>query len=450
MSAAATTARPVGQLPDSAGQRLTIESVSADGAHILLTKRNSSPGETLWALDATTGTSRQLTALPLWGRYSQSPAGDWAAWVAKPSARSCPQPVDVGRTDGSEPPRRLVLPDAEARLAVNGLTVGADGRVIARVGPCKDGRESRASRAILTADPGSTRFRVLARSRSSYSRWPVSQDGRVFAVCAPVVRGKSTWTSQVTVVDSRNGLSVRHARLSTNRPGGPECLASNAGTATMMVIRARKAAHRYTNVGVTVGGHGTPRFSLPGGTRDHGIGLETISPDGTQVATRFDVPQATVIHTTTGRYSRAFRPRGGSAGFVHTDGIPLVRWSPFAPVVALTRHDGSVLIFNPRTLRTTRVGRVASHRGGIRTCFLPSGRVLLAAQPDRRLPRQQLFVTDTRRTRALRIDTSAIGTVTSVSCDAAASGKVFAASADTGLVYEMAANAIDGSPSSPG
>ena len=450
-SAAATTARPIGQLAESAGKQLTIESVSGDGRHVLLEQRSSSPGdpgETLWALDATTGASRQLAALPLSGRYSQSPAGDWAAWVTKPSARSCPRPVHVARTDGSEPPRRLVLPGAYARYAVNGVTVGAGGRVTVRVGPCRNGFEPSESRAILTADPGSASFRVLASSRSGYSDWPVSQDGRVFAVCAPVVRRKSGWTSQITVVDSRDGLSVSRARLSTNLEEGPYCVASNAGTATMMVIRARKAAHRFTNVGVTVGGRGTPRFSLPGGTRDHGIGLEAVSPDGTQVVTRFDVPEATVIDTASGRYSRSFRPPDFGGTWTHTalQGMPALPWSPFAPAVVVPAR-GSVGMFDPRTQKTTRVGRVVPRFGGLRTtCFLPSGRVLLAAVPDRRLARQELFVTDARRARALPIDSSAIGTVTSISCDAAAAGKVFAASADTGRVYELAANDIDGSP----
>jgi hypothetical protein len=417
----------------------------------LLTKAAPSSGGTLWALDATTGTSRQLAALPLGGRSSQSPAGDWAAWVTRTSERSCPRRIAVGRTDGLEPPRRLVLPDAYTGSAVNGVTVGAGGRVTVRVGRCDDGWEPSASesRAILTADPGSTSLRVVASSRSSYAEWPVSQDGRVFAVCAPVARTKSTWTSQVTVVDSRNGLAVRHARLSTNVVSlGPECIASDAGTATMMVIRARKAPHKFTNVGVTVGGRGTPRFSLPGGTRDHGIGLGSVSPDGTQVVTRFDVPQATVIHTTTGRYSRSFRPPdfGGVWTSIGLDGTPDLPWSPFAPGVVVPAR-GSVGIFDPRTLKTARVDRVVPRRGSLgKPCFLPSGRVLMASVPDRRFAPQQLFVTDIRRTRALRIDTSAIGTVSAVSCDAAASGKVFAASADTGLVYEMAADAIDGAP----
>jgi hypothetical protein len=217
----------------------------------------------------------------------------------------------------------------------------------------------------------------------------------------------------------------------------------------MMVIRARKARHMFTNVGVTVGGQGTPRFSLPGGTRDHGIGLEAVSPDGEQVVTRLDVQEATVINTRTGRYSRAFRPPpyGGTWSFTGVDGMPLLPWSPFAPAVVLTSR-GSVGIFNPRTLKTKRVGRVLSPRGGgmRTTCFLPSGRVLMASVPDRRFARQQLFVTDIRRTRVSRIDTSAVGTVTSMSCEAAGSGDTVVVATSAGALYAVAASTIDGSP----
>jgi hypothetical protein len=290
---------------------------------------------------------------------------------------------------------------------------------------------------------------LVAQSRSGYATWPVSQSGRVFALCAPVRTTKSRWTSEVTVVDTRAGLKVRRSRLATNVTSqGPECVASDAGTATMIVIRARKAPHKFTNVGVTVGGAGTPRFSLPGGTLDHGIGLEAVSPDGRQVVTRFDVREATLINTRTGRHSRAFRPRPGSqGGFPRFGGMPLSRWSPFASALVFPGTSGSAVTFDPRTLRFTRLGPMVGRRfGALRICMLPSGRILFGAHADRREAAQQLFLTDDRRTRVSRIDTSALGTVTSVSCEAAGSADTVAVATSSGALYAVAASSIDGSP----
>lgn len=294
---------------------------------------------------------------------------------------------------------------------------------------------------------------MVARSRSGYAEWPVSQDGRVFAVCAPIRRGRHRLVAKVTVVDARQGLSVDSARSTTNITDlGPDCVASNAGTATMTVIRRRKARRKFTTIGVTVGRRGTPRFSLPGGTRDHGIGLETVSPDGKQVVTRFDVPEATVIQTVTGRHSRAFRPsRGGWIGFPLAgvwEGVPAITWSPFAPAVVKVGRR-AVEVFNPRTFRSSRLLRITSHRGGARPCFLPSGRVLVAVSRDVESPRQELFVTNRQRTRVKRIDTGQLGSPSSVSCEAAGiAGKVFVATT-AGRVFEVTAEAIDGSPFVP-
>jgi hypothetical protein len=393
-SAAATTARPVGQLPDSAGQRLTIESVSTDGARVLLTKAGSSPGVTLWTLDTTTGVSRQLAALPLWGRYSQSPAGDWAAWVTKPGARSCPRSVDVARTDGSEPPRRLVAPDAYARMAVNGLTVGAGGRVTVRVGPCEDGREPSDSRAILTADPGSTMLRVLAHSRSNYSDWPVSQDGRVFALCRRTKVAGLRAVAELTVVDSGAQLEVSRARLPYRyAPLGPACVASDAGTATMTALRRRpgvgeKAKLRdYRVAGVTARGDRSPRFELPYGVAIPNAGLEAASPSGDEVVTGFSTfgTTAIVIRTATGRHSRPFRtPTDGlyatpSSGGQFTLGQPMLPWDPFAPAIVAFGGQGrrgfAVRVINPHTLKTSRAATLPADPRADRTraCFLPPG-----------------------------------------------------------------------------
>lgn len=437
--AMASEARRIADVPATDSPLDAIANVSADGQRVLV----SAAGSTLSA-DAATGGATELPRAAL-RQSSQSPSGEYVVWNS--SGTRCRTQLRVGRSDALAAARVVETPAAYARYGIDGITVADDGRVLARVGPCRDGSVGD-PRAILSAAPDASRLEPVARARGSFADWPVSQSGRVFAICVPVRRSRSQWTSEVTVVDVRDGLKVRRARLSTNTTGlGPACVASDAGTATMMVIRRRKAPHKFTNVGVTVGGRGTPRFSLPGGTLEHGIGLDAVSPDGSQVVTRFDVDEATVINTRSGRYSRAFRPTDGGAGFVVFNGMPLMRWSPFAPALVITRSDGWALSFNPRTLRTTRLGRVVRGRfGGIRPCFLPSGRILLAATPRRSEALQELFVSDPGRRRVSRIDTSALGTVTSVSCEAAQSADAVVVATASGALYSVAASSIDGSP----
>jgi hypothetical protein len=438
-TATASEARKIANVPASDGGSAGIANVSADARRVLL-----SAGGGIVSADTTTGMVAELPGAAL-GRSSQSPSGRHVVW----GSRTCRPRIRAASSDTVDAARDLQLPARYARYGIDGLTVADDGRVMVRLGPCRDGRVDR-PRVILSAAPEATAMEVVAQSRSGYAEWPVSQSGRVFGLCTPVRRTKSQWTSEVTVVDPRAGLTVRRSRLLTNRVGlGPECVASDAGTATMMVIRARKARNKFTNVGVSVGGQGTPRFSLPGGTRDHGIGLEAVSPNGRQVVTDFDAREATLIDTRTGRYSHAFHPRlDGQAGFIIAEGMPLSRWSPFAPALVFTQSDGAVVSFDPRTLRFKRLGPLTRRApfGALRTCMLPSGRVLFAAMADRREAAQQLIVTDERRTRVLRIDTSALGTVTSVSCEAAASADAVVIATSSGVLYAVTASTIDGSP----
>ena len=439
-TANAGEARKVADVPATGVPQEGIAHVSADAGRVLL-----SAGRAVVSVDTTIGAVVGLPGAAGW-RASQSLSGRHLVW----SSRTCRPRVLAATSDAVAAARELQLPARYARYGLDGLTVADDGRVLVRLGRCRSGRVDR-PRVILSAAPGATALDVVAQSRSRYADWPVSQSGRVFGLCAPVRQTKSQWTSEVTVVDARAGLKVRRSRLSTNVTSvGPECVASDAGTATMTVIRARKARNKFTNVGVTVGGAGAPRFSLPGGTRDHGLGLEAVSPDGEQVVTSFSafVREATLINTRTGRHSRAFRPRPGSqGGFEIFGGMPHTRWSPYAPALVFPGTSGAAVIFDPRTLRFRRLGPMVRTRfAAVRMCMLPSGRILFAVNQDRREAAQQLFVTDERRTRVSRIDTSALGTVTSVSCEAAGSADAVVVATSAGALYALAASAIDGSP----
>jgi hypothetical protein len=55
-------------------------------------------------------------------------------------------------------------------------------------------------------------------------------------------------------------------------------------------------------------------------------------------------------------------------------------------------------------------------------------------------------VTDERRKRVSQIDTNALGVVTAVSCEAAASADAVLIATSSGVLYEATASTIDGSP----
>jgi hypothetical protein len=234
----------------------------------------------------------------------------------------------------------------------------------------------------------------------------------------------------------------------------------------MTVIRRRpgapaKAARRdFRTAGVTVGGTGSPGFQLPYGVAIPNAGLEAASPSGEEVVTALDTPTAIVIRTATGRYSRPFRnptesiQSAASFGGGYMSDQAILPWDPFAPAIvsvwAQERARGyRVRVFDPHSLKSSQPTSVPdlnvhSHP---RVCFLPSGRVLLEIRADsgKNAP-SRLLVSDAQRSRFTALDAVRLGTVSSISCDAAASGKVFAATAGTGLVYEVRANTIDGSP----
>jgi hypothetical protein len=453
-AASASFARPVAQIPNSGGLGLDIKHVSADGGRILVTQEsdqsNSTAIEALWSVDTAAGTATELLADAGGARYfSLSPAGDWAGWATARPRSSCARTVHVARTDGSTPPTRLSLPDPYTRTGVDGLTVSAGGRVTVRVTRCQSSRNV----AILTADPGATTFRVAASSRSGSTRWPVSQDGRVFAMCRP--RGS---TAQLTVVDSDPELTVRRASLRFNVRGTVSCVASDAGTATMSIIRHRRGASRagvrhYRRAGVTIGPRGTSRFQLRYGLAVRDPWLGSVSPSGDEVITELRGGQAVVIRTDTGRAGRPFRTpqvilNVPLAGAPYAFGAPNAPWSPFGPVIMLSdiRGTGSVRIVDPHARRVTRAFRVVTPRRspGARVCFLPSGRVLLDVETM--LSASQLVISDARRSRFTRIDASALGVVASASCGAAAAGRLFVATIDNGMIYELDANAVDESP----
>jgi hypothetical protein len=455
--AQATGARPVAQVPGSAGLGLAIQAVSENGGQILLTQEsdqgNFTRDESLWLVDTATGQPTRLPAEAGAVRsFSLSPLGEWAAWASTARRGGCARQVFVVPTDGSAPPTRLALPGPHARAAVDAVTVADNGRVTIRVAGC----ESHTSRAILTADPGQTQLRTLVSARSSAARWPASQDGRVLAVCRP--RGRN---AVLTVVDSDPELTVKSATLRFNGERSVDCVASDAGTATMSVIRHRPGAPRkglrhYRRAGVTVGPDATTRFQLPFGVAVEHYRLETASPAGDAVTTSFLARKAVVIDTRSGRHGRPFRspeatlsapPAGGPA----VSGQPTAPWSPFASAIVVSdiRRGGGVRILDPRTGRLSRLFRVTAPRRsfGARACFLPSGRVLLDVESM--LSASQLAVSDPGHSRFSQIDTSGIGTVDSVSCGAAAAGRVFVGTVDTGMIYALDANTLDESPLTP-
>ena len=98
--------------------------------------------------------------------------------------------------------------------------------------------------------------------------------------------------------------AVDHVSFSIER-GEVYGLAGESGSGKSTIARMIMGLTRPDSGDIFLDGE---NITGTGGTREHGIGLEAVSPDGKQVVTRFDVNEATVINTMTGRYSRPFRP----------------------------------------------------------------------------------------------------------------------------------------------
>jgi hypothetical protein len=130
-------------------------------------------------------------------------------------------------------------------------------------------------------------------------------------------------------------------------------------------------------------------------------------------------------------------------------------WDPYGPVVPLFnygRRAGELTFFNARSGHHTPKLKVGTPpRTTLRACFLPSRRVLLMSTSlkfDRTDPQQiiRLFITNPERTRAVQLDTSALGHVSSMICTATSRGEMLYAAADNGNVYEVAAEAAQLDP----
>jgi hypothetical protein len=336
-----------------------------------------------------------------------------------------------------------------------------------RVGRCeRDFYTGRESRAILTAAPGAATFTVLAQSRSSYSSWPLSQNGRVLALCQRKKLSDTRAVSRLTVVRSDPGFAVSSARTTAyNDVGyGPQCVASDAGVATLTVFTRRhpgdgpaNSRREFREAGLVVGRPAVKRFALPYGARTQG--LETARPDGGQVLTSITNLGATpgaLVDTTTGRRGRPFSnpvPRSGLVGSQaipggFLDGVPLISWHPYASAIVLRNNAGRASFLDPRTGRVSRSLHVGDPRTAARTCFLPSGRVLFESRDRRGAARSRFFVTNPARTRAVEIDSSRLGSVRSMTCLPKLNGAsdVLLAVTDSGAVYQAPAGEVEANP----
>jgi hypothetical protein len=432
--------------------------------------------EELWALDTGSKAAIHLADVRNAARFGVSRDGGWVAWAAHPPNRDCVTEAYVAPTEGAAAPRRIALPPTYRLSWITGIAAGPGGRVTIRVAACGDNvAESTDERAILTADPGATQFRVLVQGRpTDAEHWPISQDGRVFGACQLTKRAGRPF-AKLTVVESEPALRVRVAVLAygqIRRPDLPGCVVSDSGLGTMTIFQAKgpgKQPHDhwqkfYRGAGITIGDAGTKRFRLPWGLMIPGFDVLAATPNGDtvllgQVGLNVQKPVVRVMHTVTSSYSRAVSasrvfPRGGAQLTATSDrepasGMPLP-WDPFAASI-LTVYAGNVSAFDPLTLHATRPMRVAPpgpSRSNYTICFLPSKRVLIktisTSAPNQ--PRWNLYMSDPSRSRFGALAVSALGSVSSISCDAVGSNKLFLAAAETGEVFEAPATGLDDSP----
>jgi hypothetical protein len=216
--------------------------------------------------------------------------------------------------------------------------------------------------------------------------------------------------------------------------------------------------------GITVSASRVSRFQLPYGVAVEGSGVSGTSADGDRVLTYFGEPSARLIGARNGSFSRPigrfiaadqYFPTNPTSGrFI--DGQPDVAFHPFAStLIAIGRSLGPrrgtsprliVEVLDSRTMHVRRSGLGSldlRSEEGPRLCFLPTGRSLLEVRRRVANAGSRVAITDARGQRFTTLETSRRG-VTSLTCDAAAAGRVFATGSD-GTIYELAASELDGS-----
>lgn len=456
----ASVLNSVAQLPAGTAGAAQIADVSQDGRRVLIV---TSDPASVWSVDASNGAVAQQDASRFAPLASQSPSGSYIAWIPRTSLTACPRQADVAAVGASTAPKKVTLPAAYAHSGMNAVAVADDGTLTIRVRRCQR-FATRQDLAVLTAGPASSqltlRFRLSPPNGSA-----TSQDGRVFAGCTNASHHGRIRTARLSLIDSRAPGRVRTARLTYDTQNLVTCVASDAGTATISVVRKRPGKNKFKFVGVTIGRAGTHTFGVPVSlpkSRGLALALGAASPDGKQVITAFGSfdrhPKATVIQTTSGRHSRLFRVPAianavGAVAYpsTNTDAYrSFDSWDPFAPALVLTDEPSTVGIFNARTLTESPSMRVNRY-GRIDPCFLPSGRVLFVGSPDGSAGASySLAITNPARTRIEPIDTTQTGPISSASCEAVASTGQVLLSTPAGHVFSVAANTLDGSPLSTG
>lgn len=445
--------RDVGELPGS-NAAAQIANVSQNGERLLLV---TSDPDSAWSLDASTGTSVRLGSSAITPLANQSPSGAYTAWVPRASYDACPRSIYIAENGTETAPRPVVLPRQYSHASVDAIAVSDTGVVTVGVAPCH-GRDFFANSAILTGGPRDQQLAVRAAYHADWPEgWQISQNGRVFVGCGMVSHhGQSS--PEMSLIDSRAPQQLRTAQLSSG--SAPNCIASNAGTATMTAYR-HAGTPASVIVGLTIGTGEKRPFRFAADCQNGGGDLGVVSPSGAQVVAGINShsischqQRVTLINTTTAQ-SRSFQHPFGylreETGVLGPNTARLWSsfgfWDPFAPALGeMDSFEGVVGILNSQTLKSSHALKIFppdGRNGKISPCFLPSGRILFVGRSH---GKYSVLVTNATRTRVSVIDTTQIGAISSASCEAVATtGEVFLTT-PAGHVYAVSADALDGSP----
>jgi hypothetical protein len=455
-SASATQVRQVAQLPVAA-HAAEVEQASSDGRWLLVeTATDDDMTDTsLWSVDTVGRVSSTLTKNP--AMVSQAPDGAFAGWVAQACSR--PARIHLVAAGQSAGGTSLGLPGRYVRSSVVAMTVSSSGRVTVLV---SDGPKcyERGASAVLSAARGATRFTQVVRTTRDAAGPSVAPDGRVVALCFGIgaTKGANPRLGKLVVVNTEPEFVVSTATESYYENPGVDCAASDRGTATMTVVQRVSTAggsgpNDFRTAGVTVGDGHARRFALKGGTGGSGIG--GVSPSGRQIIVEFDHGRAPVaVRVRDGRsrtlprslanvtlQSTLTTPAGSGAA------KPLLGWNPFADAITaneLAAHDNRLRTLDIVSGRW-RAPLHLPRQGNARICFLPTGRVLVAAgtfASGAETPR--VYRSDGTGSRFVPTDTRSLGTVFSISCESAPD-RVYVTTADSGRVFEIDAGAVDDS-----
>jgi hypothetical protein len=482
--ATATTLTEIGSFSGAVTASADAASTQADG-NLLVRAFTSAvaPTSQLFALTPGGVPAEGVTVPYVYGA-SISPNGRFDAWADAPCDRVAhgpTHPIRFHLLDTSlagATPRTLVVPRRYAHSRVEALGVSSGGRVTALLSTyntdCYAAGMFDASpgdgAAILSASPGDAALHVIVSAVLHAGSSPVvsgavytlgdvaaSPLGDTFAMCfLPRISAR---TADLVEVINRDALTIRRTSASTGvKHAIPECAASDAGTATMLLTT--RGHERFVSTGRGL------RHDLRARTDGAFFGLN-LSPSGGAVA------DGGIVNLSTGQETpeagpHGYNPNRNSLNVPATNGLnafepfdqpgdfnSVVSWAtPTTILSTLSPNSGTgrhyLLLLNRQTGRWSKPLYFENVDGQhfATYCGLSTGRVLLGIGTDGGYGRPnsyRVFLSDRGATRFTALNTAALGQIHAISCGIPAGRVYVSVGTYPARLLTADATAIDGS-----